>query len=44
MNQPKLLDKLEIEIIDKTNLILTAFHYNNNSNNDNDDDDECDFV
>ena len=40
VNQSELPDKLELEIVDKTKLILTAFHYNNN----NDDDDECGFV
>ena len=42
VNEPELPKKLEIEIVNKTKLYLTAFHYNNN--NDDDDDDECGFV
>ena len=40
VNQSELPGKLELDIVDKTKLILTAFHYNNNNN----DDDECSFV
>ena len=40
VSQPELPDQLEVEIVDKTKLILTDFHYNNN----NDGDGECSLL